>query len=150
MKKMNNKEIDSFCKKMDELMPKLTRQFLKKGPSMLARGDITVPHVFTLELLDKRGSCNMGELAENLSITTSAVTGLIDRMLKAGLVERIRGDKDRRIVKVETTKKGRNIIKKIITQRHRMLIESFSQISKEDREKYIEILEKIYLVLEKR
>ncbi|MEA3560196.1 MAG: MarR family transcriptional regulator [Candidatus Omnitrophota bacterium] len=149
MKKVNNKEIDSFYKEMAKLMPKLMRQFLKKGPSALARGNISMPHVFILGMLNERGSCNMSEIAGELSITTSAVTGLVDRMLNLGLLERIRGEKDRRIVRVKATKKGNDTINRIISQRREMMMKVFSQIDKQDREKYLEILRKIYLALEK-
>ena len=149
MKRVNNKEMDSFYKEMAKLMPKLMRQFLKKGPSALARGNISMPHIFILGMLNERGSCNMGEIAGELSITTSAVTGLVDRMLKLGLLERIRGEKDRRIVRVKATKKGNDTINRIMSQRREMMMKVFSQIDKQDREKYLEILRKIYLALEK-
>ncbi|MEA3328855.1 MAG: MarR family transcriptional regulator [Candidatus Omnitrophota bacterium] len=149
MGKTDNQEMDSFYKEMAELMPKLMRQFLKKGPSALARGNISMPHIFILGMLNEKGSCNMSEIAGELAITTSAVTGLVDRMLKLGLVERIRGEEDRRVVKVKATKKGKNTINKIISQRREMMMKVFSQISSQDREKYMEILRKIYLALEK-
>ena len=150
MKKMNDKEMDSFYEEMAELMPKLIRQFLKKGPSALARGNISMPHIFILGMLNEKDFCNMSEIAGELAITTSAVTGLVDRMLNLGLVERIRGEKDRRIVKVKATKKGKDTINKVISQRREMMIKVFSQIDKQDREKYVEILRKICQILEKR
>ncbi len=147
---MTKREIDSFCQKMDELIPRLRKKFLRRGPVVLAHDKITIPQMFILELLVQRESCSMGDLAEDLSITTSAATGLISRMLKAGLVERMREDKDRRIVKVKATKKGSIIIKKLIDQRRQAVMETFSKISREDRERYIDILEKVCRILEKK
>ena len=147
---MARREIDSFCQKMDELIPRLGRKFLKKGPMVLAHDKITVPQIFILEMLSQREFSNMGDLAEDLSISTSAVTGLINRMLKARLVERMRGHKDRRIVKVKITKKGSSIVKKLIEQRRQAVMEIFSKISRQDREKYIDILEKICRILEEK
>ena len=147
---MAKREIESFCQKMDELIPRLGRNFLRRRPTVLAHDKITVPQMFILELLVQKKSSNMGDLAEDLSISTSAVTGLINRMLKAGLVERMREHKDRRIVKVKMTKKGSTIIKRLIGQRRQAIMEIFSKISRQDRERYIDILEKICRILQER
>jgi len=147
---MAKREIDTFCQKMDELIPRLRKKFLRRGPVVLAHDKITVPQIFVLELLAQRESCNMGDLAEDLSISTSAATGLVNRMLKAGLIERMREQKDRRIVKVKGTKKGDTIIKRLIDQRRRAVMEIFSKISRQDRGKYIDILEKICRILEQK
>ena len=147
---MAKREIDTFCQKMDELIPRLGRKFLRRSPVVLAHDKISVPQIFILELLLQKESCNMSGLAEDLSVSTSAATGLVNRMLKAGLVERMREGKDRRIVKVKATKKGNTIIKRLIDQRRQAVMEIFTKISRQDREKYIDILEKICRILEEK
>jgi DNA-binding MarR family transcriptional regulator len=54
-----------------------------------------------LLLLDDAGPLTAGTLAEGLSITTGAVTGLVDRLERTGWVERRRHEVDRRQVVVE-------------------------------------------------
>lgn len=144
---MQDKDLGEFYKRMDDLMPKLIRESVKKGTDAVTKGEITVPQMLVLEILYQKGECIMSELADDLSITTSAVTGLIDRMIKLNLVSRSRDEKDRRVVRVKITKKGKNAVDKIIEQRHRMIVDTFEKISKEEREKYLEIMEKVYRVL---
>jgi len=103
-----------------------------------------------LEILNKKKECIMSELAEALAITTSATTGLIDRMIKLNLVTRSRCEKDRRIVNVNITRKGKNTISGIIEERRRMIVDTFGKLSKEEREKYLEIMEKVYRILTQR
>ena len=55
----------------------------------------------TLLLLDDAGPLAAGEIAEALSITTGGVTGLIDRLQKAGWVRRTKHPTDRRRVLAE-------------------------------------------------
>src|SRR5262245_65441829 len=49
-----------------------------------------------LILLDTAGPLAAGRIAEAMDITTGAVTGLIDRLERAGCVQRTRHETDRR------------------------------------------------------
>lgn len=51
-----------------------------------------------LDLLSRAGSMTAGQLAELSGLTTGAVTGLVDRLEKAGFVKRERDPQDRRRV----------------------------------------------------
>jgi len=48
----------------------------------------------------------MSELGRQTGYPTSALTGIVDRMIRKKLVRRIRDDNDRRIVKVTATSSG--------------------------------------------
>lgn len=52
-------------------------------------------------MLMETGPITAGELAELTGLTTGAVTGIIDRLERAGLVERVRDPHDRRRVIVQ-------------------------------------------------
>ena len=54
-----------------------------------------------LVLLDTSGALAAGRIAEAMAITTGAVTGLIDRLERAGWVQRTRHEADRRQVLIE-------------------------------------------------
>ncbi len=54
-----------------------------------------------LDLVANEGAVPAGRLAEMTGLTTGAVTGLIDRLEKAGLVRRVEDPSDRRRVIVE-------------------------------------------------
>ncbi|QJX00008.1 MarR family winged helix-turn-helix transcriptional regulator [Frigoriglobus tundricola] len=54
-----------------------------------------------LELLARAGRMTAGELAEVTGLTTGAITGVIDRLEKAGFVQRVKDPEDRRRVVIE-------------------------------------------------
>lgn len=56
-----------------------------------------------LDLLEEHGRMTAGEVASGAVLTSGAVTGVIDRLERAGYVRRIRDDHDRRRVIVEPT-----------------------------------------------
>jgi len=58
------------------------------------------------------GRMNQTELGNKLLVNRSNVTGLIDRMERAGLVRRIANTEDRRVNYVEVTDEGINVLKK--------------------------------------
>jgi DNA-binding MarR family transcriptional regulator len=54
-----------------------------------------------LDILVRTGPIPAGELAERTGLTTGAITGVIDRLEKAGFVQRIKDPNDRRRVVIE-------------------------------------------------
>jgi DNA-binding MarR family transcriptional regulator len=57
-----------------------------------------------LDLIYRYGPMPAGRLAELTRLTTGAVTGIIDRLEKAGYVRRVNDPKDRRITIIEPTR----------------------------------------------
>ena len=56
-----------------------------------------------LDLVESNGGLTAGRLAELSGLTTGAVTGVLDRLERAGLVVRTRDEADRRKVNVAVT-----------------------------------------------
>jgi DNA-binding MarR family transcriptional regulator len=64
---------------------------------------LSVSDYKTLDLIVREGPLTAGKLGELTGLTTGAVTGLIDRLERAGLVRRKRDERDRRKVIVQPT-----------------------------------------------
>jgi DNA-binding MarR family transcriptional regulator len=62
--------------------------------------------LFTLMQVDMHGPLPMSRLAAHLGVGLSNMTGIVTRMEEHGLVERVRDDRDRRIVLVRATARG--------------------------------------------
>lgn len=50
------------------------------------------------------------QLGQALSIHVSTASNLLDKLARAGLVERLRGEEDRRVVRLRLTDQGRDIV----------------------------------------
>ncbi len=140
-------DIEEFSKRMIELMPKCIRGFAHHESNYLSRGEITLPQFWTLEYLSRQGGCLMSELADYLKISRPATTGLINRLIAQGLVRREDIERDRRVVKVSVTPKGKKIVSNIWEQKRRTLIKVFSQLSAHDRKQHLLILERVTRIL---
>jgi DNA-binding MarR family transcriptional regulator len=65
--------------------------------------------VICLDILARLGTVPAGRLAEESRLTTGAVTAVLDRLERAGYVQRLADPADRRRVLVETTERFREL-----------------------------------------
>ncbi|MEA2536433.1 MAG: hypothetical protein QOF11_667 [Chloroflexota bacterium] len=79
-----------------------TGRMVKQGVSMT--------HLHVMWRIEESGELPMSRLAEVLDVSLSNATGLIDRMVERGLIERIRPEDDRRVVLVGLTAAGRAVL----------------------------------------
>src|SRR5262247_404856 len=81
-----------------------------------------------LLLLDTAGPLAAGRIAEAMAITTGAVTGLIDRLERAGWVQRTRHEADRRQVLIDLAPAKRAAIDADGARRERLLAEALGDV----------------------
>jgi len=74
---------------------------------MAAKGGLTAAQSGVLFYLGDQDGVLIGEAADALDLAPSAMTGLIDRMTRAELVERRADPKDGRAMRLHLTDKGR-------------------------------------------
>jgi DNA-binding MarR family transcriptional regulator len=108
---------------------------------------ITGSQFFVLQKINAKGRLTVSEVADKLSVSLSAITALVDRLVQAGLVVRSRDDKDRRLVWLEATDKGKEILTRCIEGRRQVAAKYFGQLSDEDLRKLLEIYEKVLATL---
>ena len=77
-----------------------------------------------LLLIDTTGPLTAGRIADAMAITTGAVTGLIDRLERAGWVQRTRHEADRRQVLIELAPARRDEVDAHWTDREHMVLEA--------------------------
>ncbi|HEY1340053.1 MAG TPA: MarR family transcriptional regulator [Bryobacteraceae bacterium] len=62
--------------------------------------------LLAIRALEQPGGPTIGKLAEHLFVRHHSAVGLLDRLAERGLVERVRGESDRRLVRVRLTSEG--------------------------------------------
>ena len=83
------------------------------GSERMHRADMSMSHFHLMSMLDRHGSMTMSRIAELLGVSVSNATGLIDRIEERGLVERTRVPHDRRVVHVQLTDAGRQMLHEV-------------------------------------
>jgi DNA-binding MarR family transcriptional regulator len=59
-----------------------------------------------MKTLQRHGRMPAGQLADALAVNQSSISALVDRLTRRGLVRRIRGRSDRRVVEIVLTARG--------------------------------------------
>lgn len=139
--------LGEFSERINDILPVMMREFARRQMNELCKGNITLPQFLILDFLEKNREAKMSGLARFMSVTTAAMTGMIDRLVKYGYVVREQEESDRRIVKIRITPKGSNSIKKINNQRRHMIIDIFGRVSERDRSDYLRVLMNIKEIL---
>lgn len=78
-----------------------------------ARHGITPTQLSVIKMLLTVGDLSLSELSKRMAATNSTVTGIVDRMVAAELVEREQSVEDRRVWKIKLTTHGRAIARKL-------------------------------------
>lgn len=95
---------------LNELLVDTFNEILTIEQTALKSGrlnDLSVTEVHTIDAIGMYIARTMSEVALDLNITIGTLSIAINNLVKKGYVERQRYDKDRRVVKITLTKKGK-------------------------------------------
>lgn len=71
--------------------------------------DSTAVQLLVLKALETNPDIGLNELADNLQLGNSTMSGIVERLVSAGLVKRDRSSKDRRLLTMRLTQQGKDI-----------------------------------------
>jgi DNA-binding MarR family transcriptional regulator len=105
---------------IDRIFRELTWHGQKHALHTLARPQIglTMPQMVTLLAIHDRVSCRMGVLADATEQSGGTLTGIVDRLIDEGLVERVRSANDRRVIEVTLTAEGQDRVSQVLEARY--------------------------------
>ena len=94
---------------LDEALTELAKLYQFRSLEARSYAGLSVSQNYTLRDLYFRGARSMSELAAQLGVPLSTMTGVIDQLEGKGLVERIDHPEDRRSLQVRLTAEGRKL-----------------------------------------
>ena len=100
----------------DELRPvllRLTRELRKESEQL----GVTTRQATLLWLVKRSPGLSLAELAAEEGISPPALSGHVDRLERAGLIERVRSSEDRRRVGLALTEEGVKLLRRIRARR---------------------------------
>lgn len=135
-------DVRLYSDEFGKLWLKLSKE-LKSQMEVGLAPTITEGQLNVLELLRTNERMKPSDLIEYLSTTPAAVTTLLDRMEKSELIVRVRDEKDRRIVWVNVTDKGRAECERGTLVREQLLDTYLSRVSAHNQKLLIYLLGKV-------
>lgn len=140
---MSKKSLVLFSEELLKIFPRLIRGMFGKQTDPLLSGSVTIPQYLSLDIIDIYHCLKMKDIAKYLNISLPAATGLISRLHRIGMVKRSYDKKDRRLIFVSLTPKGKRVLEQIRLQRHKVIQKAFGGLREHERQTYLRLLKKV-------
>jgi len=137
-----NKTMPTLIEETDWLFRKMVRKFVKERDKIKIEG-IMLPGFLILNKIIQDGEQRLTDLAEELDLTSGAITALCDKLEQKGLAIRKRHQEDRRIVLLNITEDGLKFIKRNHNIRTSCMSVLFDGFSSEELQMQIEVFERL-------
>jgi len=139
-----NETLMAEARELDELWVRLSWTSHRRFEQELDRFNLTGPQFMALRSVHKCGNgCSMTELAGAAHQVSPTMTGIIDRLLERGLVERQRDPHDRRSLLVSLTDKGAAMLEAVAQQKRIRMAQFLAGIAPEERERIQQTLQQM-------
>ncbi|WP_244297300.1 MarR family winged helix-turn-helix transcriptional regulator [Brevibacillus antibioticus] len=96
-----------------------------------------------LRILDMNGPQKASSIAERMNITPGAVTGLADKLIACGYATRNRDCTDRRVVQLDITAQGKDILRQYKAVVRSTIEQFFAGVSAEDKQHLVRIYHQV-------
>lgn len=111
--------------------------------------ELTVPQMAVIALLYENGEMKISDISNEMGLTNGTTSGIIDRLERIGLVNRLRHSEDRRVVKVLLTDKAKNLEQNFNFRLENCFINLFDKVCQEDIDTIIKGLIILNTILDK-
>ena len=105
--------------------------------------DVTLPRFDLMAQLDRAPKgMTLGELSQRMMVSNGNVTGLVERLVEQGLIDRRPSEKDRRAQIVTLTAEGRRFFRAMARANANWIGEMLAELSQADIEALLRLLAK--------
>ncbi len=101
---------------------------------------ITIPQFRTLVILSNRGPVNLATLATLLGVQPSATGRMVDRLVSAGMIDRLPHPTSRRELLAALTKRGREVVRQVTAYRRKEIARIVEQMPTTERQGLVRAL----------
>ena len=145
--KDNSKHSFESVASMEKELRYISHLIKQKGREILSNYTITPPQFVALQWLHESGDMTIGDLSNKMYLAFSTTTDLVDRMEKNELVQRVRDEQDRRVVRIHLLPEGERIIQEVIEKRQNYLRELLQNFEVDEAQELLKLLKKLHLLM---
>lgn len=106
---MNDDNMELIIQKFIKTMPLFQKKLLRPQCSCDTH-NLTHSHLQIMVTLKENGKSPISDVAKRLLISTPNMTKLLNKLIEEKLVERFPDQKDRRVINIDLTEKGQNLL----------------------------------------
>ncbi len=140
---------DALSLLVEQLMGLLHRRMAGETLSVMHEAGLTLPQMVALHSLKHAGAQSINSLAEQLNLSTSAVSHLVDRLVDRELVDRAEDPEDRRQKRVGLTPAGTALLERLVRSRNAEIAAVASRLDPQTHRTVVGLLEEVVQHLQK-
>ncbi|MCK4436437.1 MarR family transcriptional regulator [bacterium] len=144
---MKDEMVRKDVRRIQDCLERIHRQLFSQVLGELNKVKVSVSQYNLLSFLVDEGVCTMTKAARCLYVTTSAVTAMTDGLVQKRMTRRRRSRRDRRIVEIAITDKGRKIVAKIRRQVENFYIPILKSLGKKDSRELVRLQEEMWRIM---
>lgn len=122
---------------------KVGDRFKQAQTEQLEGKDLSIARFEALKYLHKAGPKQLNDISKEILVTSANITYVIDSLEKAGFVKRTYSNNDRRVIKAEITKSGKNKVVSILPTYSTKLAAITSCLNAGEHKEIMRLLEKL-------
>ncbi|APH04710.1 MarR family winged helix-turn-helix transcriptional regulator [Bacillus weihaiensis] len=127
---------------MEALMRHVYKK-LRQEMNTVYENELSRNEFFILKTLFETGSKKASDLSKLLNVSASHITAVTDVLIEKEWIERVRSDKDRRIVDIHLTEEGKKTLELFEKKKTNFLLNKFENLNDEEIESFIQVLKKL-------
>lgn len=108
---------------------------------------LTGPQLWAIKVLAEAAPIKVSELARRMYLHPATVVGVLDRLEARGLVTRTRSQEDRRVVDIDLTDLGKDIVNKAPEVAQGLLVRGLEPLAGKDLVRITDALEQLVKIL---
>lgn len=122
---------------------KLEKVVAQKGNKLPEEKALTFLQYRALSFVSEEDFATISELGDNIGVSTSSATQIVERLIEQGFLKKERSIKDRRVVEVGLTESGKKQYRKMDKEVLGEIAEILKVLGKKDADEMIRINKKI-------
>jgi len=136
------KESAVYAEHLLDLFTEIAHRVVTEQPLREIEAEITPSLAQGLQFLFQHECCSVRNVAEGLSMSFSAASQLVERLVKRGMVTRCEKAEDRRLSEIRVTEKGRDLVMQLRERRVAGMSRILDRMEDADRSALVANLEK--------
>ncbi len=140
---IHNDDVEKLTHYMEKLIFQLKENEDDHRSKCCAVQDLHLHEIQVIVCLGQNGPSKMKDIGDNLSVSLSNLTVIVDKLEEKGLAERIRSTEDRRIVMVHLSKTGQSIFDDHHDMKLEMCKNMLQKLTAQEQASYLKLMLKI-------
>lgn len=136
-------QLPTYARELYEALEALSSMFYGPRAPGSIRRDLTAGEWDAIRLVGRQGECMMRELASGCGVALSTMTGMVDRLVKKGVMERRHSETDRRVVLITLTGRGKLVYAERLDADMRLVLTMLQALQPDEQQALVSLVHKI-------